>query len=258
MTISDYIFTQKANDGGTSVVYQARDKDTGEEVAIKIMNFQKIKKCIWENEVDMLKRFQYTRGIVHMYEYGTFLNHEKLEHGYIVMELCQGDIMDLPLQLEEIPQFIQFLVTTLTSLHKKGHCYNDLKQENILRKGNGFRLCDFSSCQPIGTLTGYLFGTPHMMAPELIRNYYDRSPYYYDEKVDAWNLGCVLFEILTNKTPFNNKSSNIKTDKMYRNIIKIQPNYEFIEDKKLRMWVQKCLRKDPTARYKILDIYEYL
>lgn len=257
MPLSDYCFEGKANDGGTSVVYKGVDKDTGEPVAIKIVSFEKIKKCIWENEVNMLKKFQYTRGIVKMYEYGSFKDKKTgQEAGYIVMELCDGDVMDHPLKSKEIPIFVSFLVRTLTGLHSKGFCFNDLKQENILRKGSGFKLCDFSSCQPIGTLTGYLFGTPHMMAPELIRNYFDKVPYYYDEKVDSWNLGCILFEILTHRTPFGNSHSGMKCEKMYRNIMKVQPSYNHIKDPKLREWVKWCLQKDPHKRHKVIDIYE--
>lgn len=256
--MSNYVFEKKANSGGTSDVYKAKDKETGELVAIKIMSFSKTKKEYWKNEVEMLKNFQYTRNIVRMYEYGTFLNNESAnEYGYIVMELCDGDIMDYPIVHKEIPKFIIFLISTIYQLHKKGYCINDLKRENILRKGTGFKLCDFSSCQTNGTLTGHLFGTPHVLAPELIRCHVDKVPYYYDNKIDVWNFGCVLYEVVTNQPLFGNKGK-LPPSVMYNNILNKSPDLSDIKDATIKYVISKCLMKNPKERCEMKDIKKYI
>jgi serine/threonine protein kinase len=40
------------------------------------------------------------------------------------------------------------------------------------------------------------------MAPELYQSSIEKKEYYYDEKIDTWGLGCLLFELIT-KTTFD-------------------------------------------------------
>ena len=197
MPYKDYTTLCELRSGGTSRVYKVQDNDTGEIRAMKVTSFKEIQKLVWLNEIQMLQKLQYIRGVVKMYEFGELEDGNKELFGYAVLELCDEDLFEKPIIKTEQRGIFLFLYSILTQLHTLGYCYCDLKLENILRKGRGFRLCDFSSCQPIGTFTNVIYGTPHVIAPELLKSSEEKKDYFYDEKIDTWGLGCVLFELIT-------------------------------------------------------------
>jgi serine/threonine protein kinase len=235
-----------------------KDRDTGEILAAKITPFNQIRREMWENEVRMLQQCQYIRGVVKMYEYGTYLDRHKTEHGFIITELCKGDLVEFPLHKSEFTKFLCFVVNMLCVFHHMNLCLCDLKRENILRKGTGYRLCDFSSCQPVGTLTGFLYGTPHLLAPELIESVPVGVGYYYDDKVDIWNLGCLLFEIATSEPAFENDGKERSRAVLYKNIMSKTPTYSLIRNRHIRHLIQSCLSKNPKNRATITQLQHML
>ena len=258
MPFEDYEIVREISSGATSRVYKVKDKDTDEFYAAKVIPFKHIRKGMWENEVRMLQRCQYIRGVLKMYEYGTFKDKRNKEHGFIITELCAGDLVHKPLKRHEFTKFLCFVINALSIFHNMNLCLCDLKRENILRKGSGFRLCDFSSCIPTGTLTSYLYGTPHLLAPELIRSVGDGMGYYYDDKVDIWTLGCLLFEISTNKVAFDNKAEVKSENTLYRNILEKTPDFSHIRNRHIRKLIQSCLHKDPKDRSTINGLQNML
>jgi serine/threonine protein kinase len=245
MPYTDYTLLSKLQHGGTSAVYKVRDIDTEEIRVMKITPFKDVYKTAWLNEVKMLTQFQYVRGVVKMYEYG-----EIEEHGYIVLELCDKDLFEDPIKPSEIKQVFLFLYNVLTTIHSMGYCYCDLKPENVLRKNKGYRLCDFTSCQPIGTISNVLYGTPHVLAPELlkhvnsenIQNGFSVHPtvnYYYDEKIDTWGLGCMMYEIILHEA-FDIKKMNEKLTTL--------------TNPQLKELITLCLNVDPLQRLRIWEL----
>jgi serine/threonine protein kinase len=236
------------NHGGTSTVYQVKDKDTHQEFAMKLTPFAHLSKTVWDNEIKVLKQFQYNRGIIKMWEYGA-----NEEQGYVILELCQSDLCDEPVQIHEQTPVFLFLLRTIQHLHEQGLCFNDLKLENILRQGQGYRLCDFSSCLPIGTRSQTLYGTPSVMAPELIQAFHHHQTYYYDEKIDVWGFGCVMFEIITQK-PLFDIPSDWTTTQILHTVSHQTIDWSSIVSPSLRLLLQQCLSPDPRLRPRIWDI----
>lgn len=235
MPYKDYNILEPLSPGGTATIYNVEDKDTGEIRVMKITSFEQIQKNIWLNEVNILQKFQYVRGIVKMYEFGEVEDASGSKFGYVVLEKCEKDLFDHAVLPREFKNVFLFLYSVLTSLHSMGYCYCDLKMENILRKGRGFRLCDFSSCQPVGTITNIMYGTPHLMAPELIQRFHEKKEYYYDEKIDTWGLGCIMYEMVSQKK-FDRQDIIPVDDKHYESIIKM------------------CLETDPHKRIRIWEL----
>ena len=123
-----------------------------------------------------------------------------------------------------------------------GIVFRDLKPENLLIDYEGFfKLADFGrsvdTLDKKGYTTGFS-GTPEYMAPEMV----SRSPYSYAS--DWWSLGCLLFELLTGRTPFAHKSRNV--------LYKMIQNQEITIPKTLspetRDLLSKLLNKDPATR----------
>ncbi|CAG9309994.1 unnamed protein product [Blepharisma stoltei] len=94
------------------------------------------------------------------------------------------------------------ILLALRWLHKQNRIHRDIKSDNILLSINGeIKLSDFGVCAQI-TNESYdmtIAGTPCWMAPELI------SSSYYDQKVDIWSLGIVLFELVEGNPPYFNQ-----------------------------------------------------
>ena len=234
-----YKIINELRSGGTSHVYKVQDIETEEYRVMKVTSFKYIQHSIWANEIKMLQKFQYIRGVVKMYEFGEVEDPSQEKFGYTVLEMCDDDVFNDRILPDEVRAVFLFLYKILTTIHTLGYCYCDLKPENILRKGKGFRLCDFSSCQPIGTITNIMYGTPHVMAPELIKCMDEKKEYYYDEKIDTWNLGCLLFEILSTES-FERDDTDAQIDKIH------DPYYKQI--------LILCLEPDPQKRVRVWEL----
>ncbi len=75
--------------------------------------------------------------------------------------------------------------------------HRDIKPENILIFESGVKLADFgSSIQHSPDSGDQICGTPEYLAPEMIENQ------TYDEKIDIWSVGVLVYEMLVGRTPF--------------------------------------------------------
>ncbi|KAG0612951.1 hypothetical protein M758_6G065100 [Ceratodon purpureus] len=91
-------------------------------------------------------------------------------------------------------------VCRLEYMHGKGIAYRDLKPENTLIAENGYpKLIDMGFAKRLYNRRTYsMCGTPDYMAPEIIKRQ------GHGKGVDYWALGCMIFEMITNTSPFNN------------------------------------------------------
>ena len=81
-------------------------------------------------------------------------------------------------------------------------------------------------------------GTPYFMAPELC------SDDEYDERVDVWSLGVILYIFITGMLPFE----GLEEDEVYKRIQNDEPDYGLPQFKELNPFfvdfIKKCLNKD--------------
>ncbi len=91
------------------------------------------------------------------------------------------------------------VICRLEYMHSKGIAYRDLKPENTLIGENGYpKLIDMGFAKRIhNRRTFSMCGTPDYMAPEIIKRQ------GHGKGVDFWALGCMIFEMITNTSPFN-------------------------------------------------------
>ena len=89
------------------------------------------------------------------------------------------------------------MVLALEYLHTElDFVYRDLKPENIMINSDGhIKLTDFGLSK-INQKSKTVCGTPEYLAPEIIKGE------LYNECVDFWCLGCLIFEMLGGKPPF--------------------------------------------------------
>lgn len=105
-------------------------------------------------------------------------------------------------------------------IHRKGFIHRDLKPENILLDKNfNPKICDFGWSAGVESTGRETFcGTYEYIPPEIFESE------AYDQKVDVWSLGILLFEMFHKKSPFQDKS----IFKIYRK--QIENKFSFKED----------------------------
>jgi serine/threonine protein kinase len=150
---------------------------------------------------------------------------------YIITEFMQGGEMFFHLHKEKrfsnekTRFYIIELILAIEFLHKNKMLYRDLKPENIMIDSNGhIKLTDFGLSKMVKKQKQKVFticGTPQYLAPEIL------SDDGYDNSVDWWSLGCVMYEMLVGKAPFRIPKGSYLSADLYKKKITIP---EFITD----------------------------
>jgi len=208
--ISKYKIMRQIGSGNFAVVKEAVDRQTGNRVAIKIMNKKQCGKAICQNEVHVLT--QLNKRVKHQRVTPVLDVFEDQDNLYIVLELLQGGelfervIERGRLSEPEVADILRKLVYALEALHRHGILHRDIKLENIVLRGSvdDFKLTDFGFAvdsnpnQPAGSkvFKDSLAGTLGYCAPEVLR---DRN---YSPATDVWSAGVVLYILLSGRPPF--------------------------------------------------------
>lgn len=147
------------------------------------------------------------QNIVKLYE-----AYEDSSNFYLIMDYLKGgelydQIVRRSYFSEKEGAIIMYQVLCAVNyLHKKGFVHRDLKPENIcLDHGSHVKIIDFGTARKLtkGKRLKQTIGTPFYMAPEIF------NVNKYDEKVDLWSLGIVLYILLTGKAPYYGKEDKI-------------------------------------------------
>lgn len=164
------------------------------------------------------------RRIIHENIVRAYSHFEDNDFYYIIVEYVDnGNLYHKIIQsrngFTESQAFVYFkqVVKALEFLHENYLVHRDLKPENILiNKKDKVKLCDFGCCVDIRNGFRETFcGTFEYMAPEIIRE----LP--YNQGVDIWSLGILLYEMIHGHSPFCKKSDDNNRDlsQIFRNIL---------------------------------------
>ncbi|NUO53224.1 MAG: protein kinase [Polyangiaceae bacterium] len=199
----------RAGSGGGSIVYRATDTTDGATVALKLPHaggalFEKR----FEREISILADIDDARVVRHVAhgrdpEAGQFLAMEWLEG-----ETLSDRLHRAPLDRGEAIALGVALAETLARIHDRGVIHRDLKPSNVLLADADLgrpKLLDFgiarSAAHTAMTNTGALLGTAGYMSPEQVRG--DAA---VDHRTDIFSLGCVVFQCVTGRLPFDAES----------------------------------------------------
>ena len=195
--------------GGMAMVYKAQDHRLNRSVAVKILRSD------LAEDAEFRRRFRDESQAVAMLSHPNIVSVYDVSRGeteYIVMELIDGITLKQymerrgKLNWREALHFITQIMRGLSHAHSRGIVHRDIKPHNvmILRDGS-VKIADFgiarleSSAQP--TMTQQALGSVHYISPEQAKG--DRT----DARSDIYSAGVVLYEMLTNRLPFEGDSA---------------------------------------------------
>jgi eukaryotic-like serine/threonine-protein kinase len=246
-----YQLLERIGKGGMGVVYRAKDRLSGEEVALKSLlldqtmagsEFQSLNQRVQlANEFKWLASLRHP-NIVSVIDYGFDL----MGHPFFTMELLHGytNIVEACSKkpLHQRLSILGYVLHALAYLHRRNVIHRDLKNTNVLVKDGQVKLLDFG----LVTLRGqeidknFVVGTLTYMPPEAITG---ASP---TMSGDLYSFGVLAYYALTGRLPFENSNNNELIQAILHNPVNFS---DFILPDDLRMTLERLLAKNPDLRY---------
>jgi hypothetical protein len=238
--------------GGMGIVYKATYLKGGQKVALKVLSPDltadpKLAKR-FDREMEILKKLKHPNIVKY---YGGSSNSQQR---FYAMELVSGGSLDDKLRKqgklswEQAIDYGMQVAKALEHAHDAGIVHRDLKPANLLLAGDGtLKLSDFGIARDTQstalTAAGKTVGTMAYMAPEQITG---KTP--ITRRTDIYAFGCVMFQMLTGRTPFE---SSTQPELLFKHIEEEPPNVrEFNMD--CPIWldrlVHEMLAKEPEER----------
>lgn len=177
----------------------------------------------------------------------------------IIMEYCNGGDLSKylklrktkPLKESEIWNIFIRIALGLFYLHSKKIIHRDLKSLNVfLNKDSTVKLGDLGVAKELSnTFANTFVGTPYYLSPEIC----EEKP--YNEKSDMWSLGCLLYEMITFKHPFNASNQGALILKIIGGKYEPIPS-TIVVSEELKFFIKVLLEKNPKKRYSSEMLFE--
>jgi len=197
--------------GSFSTVYKGRDKTNDLNIAVKKIdkynpNMKKLKNIDEEIKILQIIKSHPHPNIVKCYDIL-----ETNDFFYIIMELCDCNLKSIltkPIKEKYAKFYYKQLLNGMNHLVLHNIVHRDLKPQNILLTDQNMclKIADFGlSSRSTSKHITMQCGSPMYMAPEILNGS------KYNNKIDIWSSGIILYEILFNINPFYGckKSSDI-------------------------------------------------
>jgi len=261
LSIGEYVIQEHIGDGGMGRVYKARNRQTGDIVALKLLNPQAA------SDESAVRRFQReietASRLKHPNIVATLGSGEQNGQQFLVMEFVDGhDLATLVRDTAELPvqTAVDCILRSAKGLaysHAEQIVHRDIKPSNLLLSHSGeIRVLDMglarisTSSEPGDlaqtqiTRTGSIMGTVDFMAPEQALN-----PKTADGRADIYSLGCTLFFLLTGKKPFTGSTVMEVLVAHRENPIPSLISVRKDIPESLEAVYRKMVAKDPADRY---------
>ena len=242
-----------AGRGGMGEVYRARDQETGEAVALKLLHTDatSLDTERFAREARILSEIRHPRVV-------SYVAHGHSEDGrhFLAMQWLEGEDLAKrlargPLSTGEALLLLRRITEGLAALHARRIVHRDLKPSNVLLRGGDIdqaTIVDLGIARSAGpstgiTATGRSIGTPEYMSPEQVGSELSIGP-----ASDMFSLGCILFECLAGRPPFVSTDPVLVMSKILSeeapSLLPLRPGVP----PPVAALLQRLLKKDPAER----------
>lgn len=241
------------------IVYRARDRETGELVALKVLKPEIAADAgiveRFKNELRLARKITH-KNVCRIHEF----NRAADGTAYISMEFVEGESLRRVLSrfgnlgARGGTRIAQQICAGLREAHAQGIVHRDLKPENVMvdREGN-IKVMDFGIARSLeaGTMTATgIMGTPAYMAPE------QAEGKAVDSRADLYALGLILYELFTGSTAFRGDTPMAVALKQIHETPPAPREVEPALPAHVEKAILKCLEKNPAKRFQSVDELE--
>jgi predicted Ser/Thr protein kinase len=266
MSIPDYLgkyqIISLLGRGSMGMVYQAKDPDINQLVAIKTIRREFL---VGSGDDEVLQRFKNeviaSRRLKHSNIVATYEYHENdnKEGPFIVMEYVAGKSLGEvikaagELAVGDVFEYMQQILSALAYAHDNGVVHRDIKPANILiNESNQVQIMDFGIAKLESselTMVGSLLGTPSYMSPEQCMGQ------EADARSDLFSAAIVFYQMLTGEKPFVGETQMLTMNQIVNTLpvmpSALQPCYSVEVDRV----VSKALAKEAKDRYQTAQAF---
>ncbi|KAI9013835.1 kinase-like domain-containing protein [Phycomyces nitens] len=207
-------------EGSYGIVFRARDRETGDIVALKKLKLEKEKNGFPVTSLREINTLMIAKhpNIVNVREI-VMGNH--LNQVFIVMDFIEHDLKTLmtdmraPFFQSEVKTLMIQLLSAVSLMHDNWIIHRDLKTSNLLLNNRGeIKVADFGLARkygsPMGNMT-QLVVTLWYRAPELLLGAKE-----YTTAIDMWSIGCIFAELINNEPLLPGRSEIDQIDKIFK------------------------------------------
>ncbi len=250
--LGDCELLEEIGRGGMGVVYKARQRRLGREVAVKVLRGGEFAgaeaRGRFKAEAENAARLRHP-GIVAVYDFG-----EEQGVCWISMEFIAGRNLDdvtraQPMAAADAAQCVRLIAAAVQHAHEQDVLHRDLKPSNILLSADAQpHIADFGIARRMEgtesfTRTGQVLGSPGFTAPEqALRG-------TADARTDVYGLGAVLYSVLTGRPPFQGPTADSVLLQLRENDPLPPRQLNPAVPRDLETIALKCLAREPARRY---------
>ena len=231
--------------GGMGRVYEARDTELDERIALKVlragMDAERFRR-----EVKLQRRIVH-KNVARMFDIG-----EHAGEKFLTMELIEGGSLTGPLTTAQLVDAALQISAGLAAAHAAGVVHRDLKPDNVLveRATGRIAITDFGIARVAAddtgvTRVGEVVGTPRYMAPEQLAG----QP--VDARADIFALGVMLYELATGARPWS--GDNVVAIAVAQATQPMRP-LDARVPAELAQLIARCLAIDPAQRPSSVEV----
>ncbi|KAM6570236.1 hypothetical protein CsatB_018221 [Cannabis sativa] len=221
-SVFEYEKLNKINEGTYGIVYKAKDKKSGEIVALK-----KVKMDVNKDDGFPLSSLREI-NILSSFSHPSIVNVKEVvmdddDGVYMAMEYMEYDLKGLmetmkePFSVSEVKSLMLQLLEGVKYLHDNWVLHRDLKTSNILINKDGeLKICDFGLSRQ--------YGSPRKPYTPLVVTLWYRAPELllgtkeYSTAIDMWSVGCIMAELVAKEPLFRGKTEVEQIDKIFRTL----------------------------------------